>query len=320
MKIFLTGGTGFVGGAVLKAFSPRHSIAALSRSAKGDAVIEALGAKPVRGDLESVSSEMIKGAEAVIHAAAFVEEWGPRSQYEAVNVTGTERLLRAAKTADARRFVHVGTEAALFRGQPMRDIDETYPLAPDSPFPYSATKARAEALVIAANDPGGGFETIVIRPRLIWGEGDQTILPAVKAMAEAGKFAWIDGGRAMTSTTHIDNIVFALDLALTKGRSGEAYFIVDGPPIAFRDFLTPYLRTAGVALPEKSVPGALIRLVANVAEPLFRLANSATPPPITRFTAHIMSRDCTISDRKARAELGYRPVISVAEGLARLAA
>lgn len=319
MRIFLTGGSGFVGGAVAKAFAGRHAIDALSRTEKSDAVLVALGAKPERGDLESVSPTMIAGADAVIHAAAFVEEWGPFAVYEAANVTGTERLLKAAKEAGVRRFVHVGTEAALFHGQHMRDIDESYPLAPDSPFPYSATKARAEAAVLSANDPKNGFETIAIRPRLIWGEGDKTILPAVKAMAEAGKFAWIDGGRAMTSTTHIDNLVHALELALTKGAPGEAYFVIDGPPVVFRDFLNPYLKSAGVDLPEKSVPGAVVRTLANLTEPLFRLTNSATPPPITRFTAHIMSRDCTINDAKARAGLGYRPVISVAEGLARLA-
>ena len=256
MKIFLTGGSGFVGGAVAKALSGRHAIMALSRSEKSDAVLKSLGATPVRGDLETLAPHLLNGAEAIIHSAAFVEDWGPWSHYEAVNVTGTERLLRAAKEAGVRRFVHVGTEAALFRGQPMRDIDETYPLAPDSPFPYSATKARAEMAVVAANDPAKGFETIVIRPRLVWGEGDKTVMPVVKAMAEAGKFAWIDGGRAMTSTTHIDNLVHALELALTKGESGRAYFVVDGPPMKFRDFLAPYLKAAGVDLPDKSAPGA----------------------------------------------------------------
>jgi nucleoside-diphosphate-sugar epimerase len=173
MKIFLTGGSGFVGGAVAKSFSPRHSIAALSRSEKSDAVLKALGAGPVRGDLETVSAPMLAGCGAVIHAAAFVEEWGPVSAYQTINVEGTQRLLKAAKEAGVKRFIHVGTEAALFHGQPMRNIDETYPLAPDSPFPYSATKARAEAAVKAANDPSHGFETIVIRPRLIWGEGEK---------------------------------------------------------------------------------------------------------------------------------------------------
>lgn len=319
MKIFLTGGSGFVGGAVARAFAPRHSIAALSRSEKSDAALTAFGAVPVRGDLETIGASMLAGCEAVIHAAAFVEEWGPLATYESVNVQGTERLLKAARDAGVRRFVHVGTEAALFDGQHMRDIDETYPLAPASPFPYSATKARAEAAVRSASDPSNGFETIVIRPRLVWGEGDATILPVVRKMAESGKFAWIDGGRALTSSTHIDNLVAALELALTRGKSGEAYFVVDGAPVAFRDFLKSYLRSAGVELGEKSLPGWLVRLIANAAEPVFRLANADAPPPVTRFAAYMMSRDCTINDAKARADLGYRPVISVADGLARLA-
>lgn len=263
---------------------------------------------------------MLTGADAVLHCAAFVEEWGPYDIYHAVNVTGTERLLSAAKEAGVRRFIHIGTEAALFHGQPMIDIDETYPLAPRSPFPYSRTKALAEIAVAKANDPANGFETIILRPRLIWGEGDKTVLPAVKSMADAGKFMWIDGGSAMTSTTHIDNLVAAISLALTKGRGGEAYFVVDGPPVRFRDFLTRYLASAGVALPDKSMPGAAIRLMANLAEPVFRLIGSKAPPPVTRFTAHIMSRDCTIRDDKARSELGYRPVVTLEEGLTRLAA
>ena len=320
MRIFVTGGSGFVGGAAIAALSKTHEIAALSRSEKSDAEIRARGGAPVRGDLEAASAAMLKGADAVVHCAAFVEEWGPYEAYHAVNVTGTERLLAAAKAAGVKRFIHIGTEAALFHGQPMVDIDETYPLAPASPFPYSRTKALAEIAVAAANDAAAGFQTVILRPRLIWGEGDKTILPAVKAMAEAGKFLWIDEGRAMTSTTHIDNLVAAIDLALTKGRGGEAYFVVDGAPSRFRDFLTRYLATAGVTLPDRSLPGAVVRLIANAMEPLFRLAGAGAAPPITRFTAHIMSRDCTLRDAKARAELGYRPVITLEEGLARLAA
>ncbi|HBS35024.1 MAG TPA: 3-beta hydroxysteroid dehydrogenase [Parvularcula sp.] len=320
MKIFVTGGSGFVGGAAIAALARAHEIAALSRSAASDAAIASKGGAPVRGDLQTVSPEMLKGTGAVVHCAAFVEEWGPYDSFYAVNVTGTERLLAAAKAAGARRFIHIGTEAALFHGQPMVDIDETCPLALRSPFPYSRTKALAEMAVAKANDPAQGFETIILRPRMIWGEGDKTLLPAVKAMAEAGRFLWVDGGAAMTSTTHIDNLVAAIVLALTEGRAGEAYFVVDGPPVRFRDFLTRYLAGAGVTLPEKSLPGPVVRLVANLVEPLYRFAGSKTPPPVTRFTAHLMSRDCIIRDDKARAELGYRPAVTLDEGLARLAA
>lgn len=318
LKIFLTGGSGFVGGAVSLALSRQHDIVGLSRSLESDAALLAHAARPVRGDLQNVTSERIGDAEAVIHCAAYVEEWGPPALYDEINVTGTERMLGAAKTAGVKRFVHVGTEAALFHGQHMRDIDETYPLAPNSPFPYSRTKARAEALVRAANDPANGFETIVIRPRLVWGPGDKTVLPAVCEMVKAGKFAWIDGGAAMTSTTHVDNLVEAISLALEGGKPGEAYFVTDGETLSFRDFLTRYLATAGVTPPDKSIPGWAARGLAAATEPLWRMAGAKSPPPITRFTAAIMSRDCTINDGKARAELGYRPVVSLDVGMGRL--
>ncbi|MEP6968229.1 MAG: NAD-dependent epimerase/dehydratase family protein, partial [Pseudomonadota bacterium] len=180
MNIFITGASGFVGGAFVRAGADRHAFSAMSRSEATDAKIRAAGAAPVRCSLDDVTAEHLGGAEAVVHCAAYVEEWGPWRDYWRVNVEGTARLLAAAKAAGVKRFVHIGTEAALFYGQPLREVDETYPLALSSPFPYSRTKAHAEQHVRAANDPAGGFETVVVRPRFVWGPGDETILPTVR--------------------------------------------------------------------------------------------------------------------------------------------
>jgi len=318
MKIFLTGGSGFVGGAFIKAQAKNHEIVAMSRSEKSDAAIKALGITPIRSSLNEVEEAHLAGCDAVIHCAAYVEEWGPWAIYEKLNVEGTRQLLEKAKKAGVKRFVHIGTEAALFHGQHMRGIDETYPLAPNSPFPYSSTKAKAEKLVRDANDKASGFEAIVLRPRMIWGPDDQTILAVVKGMAEAGKFVWVDGGKAMTSTTHIDNLVHAMDLALTKGIGGENYFILDDGVVSIRDFLTAYLATEGVELGAKSVPSWLLRGLSNVVEPIWRTLKLKSEPPITKFTAHIMSRDGTFTDKKARTGLGYAPLISREEGLKQL--
>jgi len=315
VKIFLTGGSGFVGGAFIKSFAKEHDILAMSRSVKSDAAIKALGITPIRSSLNAVETAHLKGCEAIVHCAAYVEEWGPWVIYEKLNVEGTRQLLEVAKQAGVKRFVHIGTEAALFYGQHMRGVDETYPLALKSPFPYSRTKAKAEKLVRDANDPQGGFETIILRPRMIWGPDDQTVLQAVKGMAQAGKFAWIDGGRAMTSTTHIDNLVSAMGLALTRGTGGEAYFILDDGQISIREFLTSYLATQNVDLGKKSMPGWFLRGLSNVTEPIWRGLNLKSAPPITKFTAHIMSRECTLIGDKAREGLGYKPVITRAQGL-----
>ncbi len=319
MRIFVTGASGFVGGAAAKKLvAAGHDVRAMSRSEKSDATIRATGATPVRCDLEDVTAQHIGDAEAIIHCAAFVEQWGPRDAWRKFNVDGTRRMLEVSRQAGAKRFIHIGTEAALFHGQHLRGVDETYPLAPHSPYPYSATKARAEKLVRDANAPA--FETIVLRPRFIWGPGDTTLLPTIETMAREGKFMWINGGAAKTSTTHIDNLVHAIELALTNGRGGEAYFILDDGVRPMREMITGMATSRGVALPDKSVPGWVADAIGATCETLWTALPLAGEPPLTRFSAMIMSRDAILKDDKARAEMGYRPVISVEDGLRTLRA
>jgi hypothetical protein len=320
MRIFLTGASGFIGGAVASSLKARHDIVAMSRSERSDVAIRALGVSPVRSALGAVAPEHVAGAEVVIHCAAHVEAWGPREVFWQTNVEGTRQLLEVARRAGVRRFLFVGTEAALFRGQDMLEIDETYPYPAATPYLYSETKAEAERLVLAANDPANGFATISIRPRLVWGPGDQTILPILKRMIAEGRFMWLDGGRARTSTTHVANLVHALELALTKGRGGEAYFVTDGEETTMRAFLTALLGTQGVKAPDRSLPGFVARGAAAVLERVWRLLGLRSEPPLPALAAGQMSRHCTIRIDKIRRELGYAPVISVREGLAQLAA
>ena len=320
MKIFVTGASGFVGGAAAAHLAAEHEVAAMSRSEGSDAAISALGATPIRCDLDTVSAKDLEGVDAVIHSAAKVDAWGPMADFMRANVEGTDRLLAAAKQTGVKRFVHIGTEAALFRGQDMINLDETAPLALDSAFPYSRSKAHAEKAVVAANDPEAGFTTISIRPRFVWGPGDKTLLPALKAMAEAGQFMWIGGGLNKTSTTYIDNLVHAIELALTKGEGGEAYFVLDGPPVTFRPFVTAMADAAGVDLGDRSVPGWLVRGAAKVLAFIWRLFGLKGAPPIEPFTAGLMSRECTLNGDKAGMGLGYVPVVSREDGLAALKA
>lgn len=316
MEVFVTGGSGFVGAATIARLVERgHRVRAMSRSAGSDATLRAAGAEPVRCDLENVAASHLADAEVVVHAAAFVEAWGPADAWERINVDGTRRMLAAAREAGVRRFIHIGTEAALVHGQSLHDADENYPLALDSPYPYCSTKARAEQAVRAANDPGAGFITLVLRPRFIWGPGDRTLLPAILAMARAGRWSWVDHGRALTSTTYIGNLVDAIELALTRGQPGEAYFILDDGTRTLREMVSALARAAGVKLPDKSVPYGLAHAVGGVLEFCWRTFRVPGAPPLTRHAAMVMGRDCTLVGEKARRELGYLPRVSVAEGL-----
>src|SRR5439155_780320 len=151
-----------------------------------------------------------------------------------------------------RRFVPVSTEPVLLAGQPLVEADERAPLRFDSPALYPATKARAEeAAVAAAHD---GFDVVLVRPRMVWGRGDTTILPVIAELVRAGRFAWIGGGRHLTSTTHVDNVVHGLLLGAEKGMSGGVYFVTDGHPLVFRDFVTRLLATQGLEPPDRGVP------------------------------------------------------------------
>lgn len=318
MKVFVTGASGFVGGHVVERLAPEHEVLALARSPRAEEAVAKLGARPVRGALGAVRVEDLAGVDAVVHCAAFVEEWGTRDEYWSANVEGTAQLLDAARAAGVRRFIHIGTEAALFDGHDLVDVDETRTYPARQRFLYSETKAEAERRVLSANAPD--FATISLRPRFVWGPRDTSVLPAVLRMAREGAFSWLDGGRYLTSTTYVGNLTHAVALALTEGRGGEAYFVADEGTRTLREFLTALAATAGVTLPGRSVPSAVARPLAAVLEGAWRVLGLRKAPPLTRFAASMLSSTVTVRTDKARAELGYAPVVSVEQGLAAMRA
>jgi nucleoside-diphosphate-sugar epimerase len=316
---FVTGGSGFIGGRLIRRLvRDGWTVRALARSDSSAHAVEEAGAAAVRGDLDDPGS-MRSGAEGrdvFFHAAAFVGGWGPREDFERGNVDGTRNALEAARGAGTRRFVHVGTEAAVLAGEPLLDVDETAPLRPDSKAPYCSTKARAEELVRGAT----GIETVVIRPRFVWGPGDTTILPGLVDAVRSKRFSWIGGGRHRTSTTHVDNTVEGLVLGAERGRPGEAYFVTDGEPVVFREFVTELLATQGVEPPDRNAPRALVGAVAAAGEGAWKLLPLPGRPPVTRMEYWVSALDTTIDISKARRELGYEPVITRERGLAELRA
>ncbi len=320
MKIFITGASGFVGHAVIKQLGQEHEFIALSRSDKSDKIITEVGATPIRGELGQLDQSVLDTSDIVIHAAARVEQFGTFEQFWETNVNGTRQLLEVAQAAGVKRFIHIGTEASVFYGQDMVTIDETAPLAFNSPYLYSKTKAYAEDAVIKANDPDNNFTTLSIRPRMIWGPDDKTILPVVLDMIAKNKFIWLDGGKNKTVTTNIHNLVHGIELALTKGTGGQAYFITDDEIMTIKEFLTALIQTQNITVPDKSAPGWLISLIARITEFSWKLLPLKSDPPLSRFAIDITRRECTININKARKELDYKPVINVEVGLEEITA
>jgi nucleoside-diphosphate-sugar epimerase len=182
-------------------------------------------------------------------------------------------------------------------GDPLIDVDETAPLRPESESAYCAAKAVSEQIVFEANTPD--FETISIRPRFVWGPGSSVIGGLVGA-AQAGQFAWIDGGQHMTDTTYVDNVVEGLLLGWKRGTPGEAYFITDQQPITLREFLEQQFEAYGVSGEIGEIDAATAELV--------------IPVPARWF----IGQACTLRTDKASKDLGYAAVVSRADGLSAL--
>jgi len=313
---FVTGGSGFIGGRLVERLvGEGRRVRALARSDAAAAKVEGLGAEAVRGELgdRAAMAAGAAGTEVAFHLAAHLGEWGPWEQFERGNVDGTRNALAACAEAGVKRFVHCGTEAALMAGEPLVEVDETAPLRPDSRAPYPATKARAELAVREANREG--FETVALRPRFVWGKGDTTLLPEMVATVKAGQWAWVGGGRNVTDTAHVDNVVEGLILAAEKGRPGESYFLTDGEPVVFREFVTAMLRTQEVEPPSRSLPAWTAAPLARVAEAAWKFLPLPGEPPMTTFRSWLLTQECTIDISKAREELGYKPLVSQEQGL-----
>jgi nucleoside-diphosphate-sugar epimerase len=317
VKVFVTGGSGFVGGRLIERLvAAGDEVRALARSDAAGEAVRALGAEAVRGDVTDRASieAGAEGCELAFHSAARLGDWGPWEEFERVNVDGSRNVVRACAAAGVRRIVHVSTEAVLIAGDPLVEVDETAPRRTGSKAPYSRSKALAEEAVLGES----GIERVIVRPRFIWGAGDTSLLPQITAMVRAGRFAWIGGGAQLTDTTHVDSVVHGLRLAADRGADGEVYFVTDDERVVFRDFVSELIRTQGLDPPSRSVPAALAGTIAAASETGWRLLPLPGQPPLTRFVVWVSSQECTIDISKAKRELGYAPVKGRAEGLEEL--
>lgn len=314
----VTGGSGFVGGKLIERLSASGwHVRALARSEEASRIVLKHGGQPVRGALDDEASLLnaAQGCDAVIHVAALFKLWGSKDEFERANVQGTANLLRAsAASPSVKRFIQVGAAAVVMGDmEPMLKVNESHPRQERDWAPYSASKARSEAMVLGANRPGV-FETVVIRPPMIWGAG----MPTLEHMIDnvhAGQFRWVGDGSQAMSTAHVDNVCHATTLALAKGRGGEAYFISDGKDSTLRQVLSDFFKTKGVIPSDASVPLPLAWFMATQMEWIWRVFGRKGEPPITRQMLRLIGKPFTVDISKARRELGYTPEVSWEKGI-----
>jgi len=318
----ITGGSGFVGRWLIRDLCREgYAVRALARSNAAAEVVQRAGAEVMRAELTDQRAliEALRGCGAVVHAAASTALWDESGAAYTTNVTGTETLIAAARAAGVPRFVHISTEAVLLdsRGSPLIHVDEhtPYPQRPTGVYPE--TKGLAERCVRTADGPG--FTTIVLRPRLIWGPGDTSVLALIIAAVQSGRWIWIGDGRHLTSTTHVANVAEGVRCALERGRGGQVYFLSDGAPTEFRQFIIDLLATQGVDPGTRTIGRGTAWMLARVMEWLWRTFRLQGAPPLYRTIVQLMGAEVTVNDQLARRELGYVGAMSREHGLRELA-
>jgi nucleoside-diphosphate-sugar epimerase len=289
-RAFVTGGSGFIGRALIRRLiAEGHFVTAFARSDDALAVVAALGADPVLGQLadSSTYAASASGSDVFFHLAAQTDVAAALDAHVDVTVNGTSAALDAARSASVPIFVHTGTEAALLAGDPLVEVDETAPLRPDSPAHYSATKALPEQMVLDADSQS--LRTTVVRPRFVWG-WDSNLIGALVGLVQDGKFAWIEGGHVTTDVTHVDNAVEGHLLAWHHGAGGQAYFVTDDQRADLRDFLTEQFDAYGVDAPTADLTRDEAAALVDV--------------PFRWF----LGQECTLVIDKAKSQLGYNPL------------
>lgn len=317
MRILVTGGSGFLGARLIsKLKADGHDVLALARASSSAERVGSLGATPITGDLETPEALQLPALDTVIHTAAYFRFAGPRRPYFRVNVDGTKALLEAAKRGGATRFVHVSAAGIIMddEGSPIRNADESAPMFPNSFSGYIASKTRAEAAVLAANQ--ADFRTVAIRPPAIWGPGD-AFSRAIPEAIGSGRFRFIDRGDYPFATCHVDNVIEALRCALVGGEGGRAYFVTDPEPTTFRDFVAMLASLHGLSIEKLgSTSYRLAFTLGRLMEIGAAVTFSRKDPPLSRTLARIIGREFTLDNTAARMSLGYVGRTSRTQGLA----
>ena len=323
-NILITGGQGFVGRALVDRFANNgYNVTCVD-----------MVDKPFRGDVQFLKLDIrdadavmnaCAGMDSIIHNASLVHTKHNREEdVWAVNLGGTENIMAACEAHNISRLVYISSASAVYEGEDIENGDETLPYSSISQAPYADSKIAAEKRVLAFSGTHGTL-ACAIRPHVIFGAGDNRFIPAILEKAKQGKLKRAIGNRdKLSDFTYIDNLVDAVVAAeeqLTPGSAacGEAYFVTNGEPMAFFDFIEDMLLEVGYPPITGKVPYWLAYSVAAIAETIDTLKGGTlnAEDGLTRFAVRYMVTHHYFNISKAQRDLGWTPKITLAEGIQR---
>ncbi len=323
MNALVTGGGGFLGGAIVRMLLERgDTVFSLSRNRYND--LDQIGVEQFEGDIsdQTIVDKAVKGCDTVFHVAAKAGIWGGYNEYYRINVTGTENIINACRKHNVPRLIFSSSSSVVFNGKDQELIDETEPYPQKYLTTYPATKAEAEQKVLAAN--GDGLCTVSLRPHLIWGPGDNHLVPRLLDRVRSGQFRKIGPRENLVDNIYIDNaaeahLLAADRLTSTSPIAGRAYFISQDNPMSMVELVDNMVRAGGLTPVDKYVPVNVAFFAGWFMEIIYKILMRKEEPKMTRFLARQLSLSHCFNIDAAKRDLDYKPNVSFEEGLSRLA-
>ena len=314
-KVLVTGATGFLGKYIIEELvSHDYQVIAFGRNEEIGRSLESENATFFKGDLTDIKSLTLacEHADLVVHAGALSTVWGKWSDFYKSNVLGTANVLDVCRSAQIERLVYISSPSIYAAAKDQLAIKEDEAPEKNDLNYYIKSEIEAEKLFDYYPD----VHSIILRPRGLFGIGDTSVLPRVISLSQKIGIPLIKDGSQLVDMTCVENVALAVRLALeTEIANGQVYNITNGEPRTFKSLIEEALTGLDIPIRYKRIPASLLAFTATSLEWLYKTSHVSKEPIMTRYTYYLMRYSQTLDISKAEKELGYKPKISISEGI-----